>query len=48
MDSVQKRSTPLLCNGNGQILWVIGHRIDNRFRITRQTTQMLTIRYLTP
>ena len=48
MDSVQKRSTPLLCNGNGQILWVIGHRIDNRFRITRKTTQMLTIRYLIP
>ncbi len=42
----QKEQVLLLCNGNGDILWVIGHRIDNRYRITEKTQQVLGIRDL--
>jgi len=46
MDIAQKGRTPLLCNGNGDILWVVGHRIDNRYRITDKTVRMLTIHFI--
>jgi tRNA(Ile)-lysidine synthase len=29
---------------DSQIVWVVGHRIDNRFRVTDETRQMLMIR----
>jgi tRNA(Ile)-lysidine synthase len=32
----------LLCSG-GKIAWIIGHRIDNRFRITQKTRNVLII-----
>ncbi|MCR5191284.1 MAG: tRNA lysidine(34) synthetase TilS [Bacteroidales bacterium] len=48
MNGAQKELTPLLCNGNGDILWIIGHRIDNRYRITRATSQMLVVNYFKP
>lgn len=32
-----KKNVPLLVNGNGQILWVVGYRMDERFKITNQT-----------
>jgi tRNA(Ile)-lysidine synthase len=40
-----KENTWLLCSG-GKIIWVVGHRIDNRFRITPRTKQVLQIRLL--
>ena len=48
LNGAQKELTPLLCNGNGDILWVIGHRIDNRYRITGITARMLVIHYFKP
>jgi tRNA(Ile)-lysidine synthase len=38
-----KEKTWLLCSG-GKIIWVVGHRIDNRFRITPRTKDVLQIR----
>lgn len=38
-----KKSIDILCNADGDILWIIGMRSDNRYRITAQTTQMLKI-----
>jgi len=37
-----KENAWLLCSGR-QIIWVVGHRIDNRFRITSQTKEILQI-----
>jgi len=37
-----KENTWLLCTEN-EIIWVIGHRADNRFKVTRNTTQILKI-----
>jgi tRNA(Ile)-lysidine synthase len=38
----EKENTWLLCSGQ-QIVWVMGHRIDNRFKITPETGQILKI-----
>jgi tRNA(Ile)-lysidine synthase len=38
----EKERTWLLCSGN-DIAWIIGHRIDHRFRVTPETTEVLFI-----
>jgi len=38
----EKERVWLLCSGN-DIAWVIGHRIDNRFRISAKTERVLTV-----
>lgn len=38
----QKENTWLLCSGQ-KIVWVMGHRIDNRFKITLKTKHVLKI-----
>lgn len=38
----EKENTWLLCSGN-KIVWIMGHRIDNRFKITPKTQQVLKI-----
>lgn len=38
----EKENTWLLCSGN-KIVWIMGHRIDNRFKITPKTRQILKI-----
>lgn len=40
----QKEETWLLCSGEN-IVWVIGVRLDDRFRIVNETERMLDIRY---
>ncbi|MES2487752.1 MAG: tRNA lysidine(34) synthetase TilS [Bacteroidota bacterium] len=37
-----KENTWLLCTEN-EIIWIIGHRADNRFKVTENTTQILKI-----
>jgi tRNA(Ile)-lysidine synthase len=44
MDAVTKEHVTLLVSG-GKIAWVIGHRIDDRFRITPHTRNICLIRY---
>ncbi len=44
LSKVQKEKTLLLCQGK-EIIWIIGHRIDNRFAVTEETTQILKIEY---
>jgi tRNA(Ile)-lysidine synthase len=38
----QKENTWLLCSGP-KVVWVMGHRIDNRYKITEETRQVLKI-----
>ncbi len=41
----RKENTWLLCSGQ-KIVWVMGHRIDNRFKVTAETMQVLKIEML--
>ena len=38
-----KKAVWLLCNGEGEILWVVGMRSDDRFKVTEQTKTILKI-----
>jgi len=41
----EKENTWILCSGE-KIVWIVGHRIDNRFRITPKTKQVLQIKWV--
>ncbi len=41
----QKENIWLLCSGQ-KIVWIVGYRIDNRFRITHETKQVLKMELL--
>jgi len=41
---LEKENTWLLCDDNN-IVWIIGQRLDNRFRISENTQQILKINY---
>lgn len=36
----EKRSIPLVVNGNGEVVWVIPYRMDNRYKITDKTKKV--------
>lgn len=42
--SVPEKERQLILESNGKIIWVIGERIDNRFRITDTTKKALVIK----
>lgn len=42
----QKKSIPVLENGNGDILWIAGYRSDDRYKVTRQTKKVLILENL--
>ncbi len=44
LNSIEKDKTRLLCNNNGDIIWVIGLRSDNRYRVTESTREMLILK----
>ena len=39
----EKKNTWLLCSGKN-IVWILGHRLDNRFKVTEATKQVLKIK----
>ena len=41
---LEKRRQLVVTAANGDILWLVGQRPDNRYRITPQTTQVLIIK----
>ncbi len=43
----KKNAIPLLVNGNGDIIWVGGYRLDDRYKVT-QNTKKVTIFELAP
>jgi tRNA(Ile)-lysidine synthase len=42
-DSIQKKNTWILCNNNGDIIWVLGYRADRRFCVDEQTRHILRL-----
>ena len=42
-----KEDIKVLLNSNNDIIWVVGYRMDNRFKITSSTTEIITIEILT-
>ena len=40
MSLLEKRDQLVLCNGD-DIVWVVGRRIDNRYRVSKDTMQIL-------
>ena len=42
LSMAEKEDTWLLCSGKN-IVWIIGHRIDHRHRVTSATRQILSI-----
>lgn len=45
LSKLEKEQSWLLVSGN-EIVWVVGQRTDNRFRITHQTTEILELRIM--
>jgi tRNA(Ile)-lysidine synthase len=41
----QRRQVPILCSQD-HIIWVVGHRLDDRVKITSHTTRLLRLRYV--
>jgi len=42
----ERNNIPILCDSNGQILWVAGLRIDERLKLGRQTERILHIKLI--
>lgn len=42
---MEKRQQMVLCDATGRILWVVGRRPDNRFRITTDTKECMAISF---
>jgi tRNA(Ile)-lysidine synthase len=43
-NSIEKHTTKLLCDGNEDILWIIGLRSDNRYRVKKSTRRILVLK----
>ena len=43
LDSIEKQKTKLLCNNNGDIIWIIGIRSDNRYKVKTSTRRVLIL-----
>lgn len=41
---LEKRRQLVITDRDGQIIWLVGLRIDNRFRVTEQTKEILSLR----
>ena len=41
----QKRNTQILTDSEGEIVWIVGHRIDDRFKITDKTKTIYEIKF---
>ena len=43
IDAINKENVRLLVNGNGEIIWVIGYRSDERYRINKEAKKFLKL-----
>ena len=42
----EKNEKWLLCNNDGQIIWIVGMRMDDRFKVAQQSKEITTIKLL--
>lgn len=42
---LDKEQVPILINGNGEIIWIVGYQLDNRYRIRENTKKVATFVY---
>lgn len=40
---IEKENAWILCSANGDVIWLVGHRMDDRFKITENTENVLRI-----
>lgn len=38
-----KKQVPILVNGNGEIVWLVSYRLDNRYKMTESTKKVFTL-----
>jgi tRNA(Ile)-lysidine synthase len=43
LSRIEKERTWLLLNGDGAVIWVVGHRPDERFRVKTDSDNFLKI-----
>ncbi len=41
IDRLERAKLPLLVNGNGDIIWIMGHRISHKYRVLAQTKTLI-------
>jgi tRNA(Ile)-lysidine synthase len=41
----EKRNYPLLETKDGEVIWLCGQRLDDRFKITEQTVKVLKLEF---
>ncbi|SKB52282.1 tRNA lysidine(34) synthetase TilS [Dyadobacter psychrophilus] len=46
MDQFTKKQTLVLLNGNGEIMWVVGVRLDERYKIHQGVTHILQVTFV--
>ena len=46
IDTISKRQQLVLVDGNGEIIWVVGRRSSDIYRISKSTTTALHIRFI--
>ncbi|PRD54367.1 tRNA lysidine(34) synthetase TilS [Sphingobacterium gobiense] len=39
----EKNTIPILINGNGDVLWIVNYRADNRYKIMKSTKKVFTL-----
>ena len=44
-NAFQKKTTPILVDSNDEIVWIVGYRIDDRFKITDKTKTIYEIKF---
>lgn len=45
LNRFEKDELPILVNSDGQVIWLLGMRLDNRFKVTENTKKVLTLVY---
>ncbi|MEO0723351.1 MAG: tRNA lysidine(34) synthetase TilS [Bacteroidota bacterium] len=46
INQFKRQQVPLLVNGNGQIIWIVGHRLDDRFKLQSDTSTVFRFQVL--
>lgn len=44
INQIEKENSWILCNQHQEIIWIIGKRLDHKYRITPQTKNILSIK----